>query len=147
MYLNADHQALKPLFRRNWAYRQYSARLTTWLDRLALFVSSVHYASGKNVKPTNTFTRHPKTKASNADNSEENVINNHRDLHNLNNKATENFDRPTNQKIWFWWRTKNWPIESKHRRNLFRRLNEKLHTWTNKQFVWQKLNSIQSQKP
>ena len=32
-----NHQALQPLLTRNRAHKQYSARLTRWLDRLSHF--------------------------------------------------------------------------------------------------------------
>ena len=32
-----NHQALQPLLKRNRAHKQYSARLTRWLDRLSHF--------------------------------------------------------------------------------------------------------------
>ena len=35
--LLTDHQALQPLLRKNRAHKQYSARLTRWLDRLSHF--------------------------------------------------------------------------------------------------------------
>ena len=35
VFLYTDHQALEPLIKRNRCNRQYSARLTRWLDRLA----------------------------------------------------------------------------------------------------------------
>ena len=35
--LLTDHQALQLLLKRNWAHKQYSARLTRWLDRLRHF--------------------------------------------------------------------------------------------------------------
>ena len=35
--LLTDHQALQPLLKRNRASKQYSARLTRWLDRLSQF--------------------------------------------------------------------------------------------------------------
>ena len=37
VFLYTDHQALEPLIKRNRCNRQYSARLTRWLDRLAHF--------------------------------------------------------------------------------------------------------------
>ena len=37
VFYNTDHQALEPLIKRNRCNKQYSARLTRWLDRLAHF--------------------------------------------------------------------------------------------------------------
>ena len=45
--LLTDHQALQPLLKRNRAHKQYSARLTRWLDRLSLFGVNVQYTAGK----------------------------------------------------------------------------------------------------
>ena len=47
--LLTDHQALQPLARRNRAQKQYSARLTRWLDRLSHFDVNVQYTAGKNI--------------------------------------------------------------------------------------------------
>ena len=54
-----DHQALQPLLKRNRAHKQYSARLTRWLDRLSHFDVNVQYTAGKNVPLTNYLSRHP----------------------------------------------------------------------------------------
>ena len=45
--LLTDHQALQPLLKRNRAHKQYSARLTRWLDRLNHFDVNVQYTAGK----------------------------------------------------------------------------------------------------
>ena len=37
VHLYTDHQALEPLIKRNRSNKQYSARLTRWLDRLTHF--------------------------------------------------------------------------------------------------------------
>ena len=42
-----DHQALRPLLKRNRAHKQYSARLTQLLDRLSHFNVNVQYTAGK----------------------------------------------------------------------------------------------------
>ena len=41
--LYTDHQALEPLIKRNRSNKQYSARLTRWLDRLTHFDISIQY--------------------------------------------------------------------------------------------------------
>ena len=57
--LLTDHRALQPLLKRNRAHKQYSARLTRWLDRLSHFDVNLQYTSGKNIPLTDYFSRHP----------------------------------------------------------------------------------------
>ena len=57
--LLTDHQALQPLLKKNRAYKQYSARLTRWLDRLSHFVVNIQYTAGKNIPLTDYLSRHP----------------------------------------------------------------------------------------
>ena len=57
--LLTDHQALQPLLKRNRAHKQYSARLTRWLDRLSHFDVKVQYTAGKNIPLTDYLSRHP----------------------------------------------------------------------------------------
>ena len=52
-------QALKPLLKRIRAHKQYSGRLTRWLDRLSPFEVNVQYAAGKNIPLTEYLSRHP----------------------------------------------------------------------------------------
>ena len=54
-----DHQALQPLLKRNRAHKQYSARLTRWLDSLSHFDVNVQYTAGKNIQLTDYQSRHP----------------------------------------------------------------------------------------
>ena len=54
-----DHQALQPLLKRNRAHKQYSSRLTRWLDRLSHFDVNVQYTAGKNIPLTDYLSRHP----------------------------------------------------------------------------------------
>ena len=54
-----DHQALQPLLKKNRAHKQYSARLTRWLDRLSHFDVNVQYTAGKNIPLTDYLRRHP----------------------------------------------------------------------------------------
>ena len=54
-----DHQALQPLLKKNRAHKQYSARLTRWLDRLSHFDVNVQYTAGKNIPLTDYLSRHP----------------------------------------------------------------------------------------
>ena len=43
VYLYTDHQALEPLVKRKRSNKQYSARLTRWLDRLAHFDLAIQH--------------------------------------------------------------------------------------------------------
>ena len=76
VYLYADHQALAPLIKRNRCIKQYSARKTRWLDRLAHFVISIQHIAGSNLKFTDYLSRNPVGGATPEDNyDEEYVIN------------------------------------------------------------------------
>ena len=57
--LLTDHQALQPLLKRNRGHKQYSARLTQWLDRLSNFNVNVQRTAGKNIPLTDYLSRHP----------------------------------------------------------------------------------------
>ena len=57
--LYTDHEALEPLYERNRAYRQYSAPLTRWLDRLAYFNTLIKHTAGKTLAFTDHLSRHP----------------------------------------------------------------------------------------
>ena len=57
--LLTDHQALQPLLKKNRAHKQYSARLTRWLDGLSHFDVNVQYTAGKNIPLTDYLSRHP----------------------------------------------------------------------------------------
>ena len=57
--LLTDHQALQPLLKKNRAHKQYSARLTRWLDRLSHIDVNVQYTAGKNIPLTDYLSRHP----------------------------------------------------------------------------------------
>ena len=59
VYLYTDHQALEPLIKRNRSNRQYSARLTRWLDRLTHFDISIQHIAGSNLKFTDYLSRNP----------------------------------------------------------------------------------------
>ena len=76
MYLYTDHQALEPLIKRNRCNKQYSARLTRWLDRLAHFDIAIQHIAGNNLKFTDYLSRNPVEGATPEDNyDEEYVIN------------------------------------------------------------------------
>ena len=57
--LLTDHQALQSLLKKNRAHKQYSARLTRWLDRLSNFDVIVQNTTGKNIPLTDYLSRHP----------------------------------------------------------------------------------------
>ena len=65
VFLYTDHQALEPLIKRNRCNRQYSARLTRWLDRLAHFDIAIQHIAGSNLKFTDFLRRNPVENASN----------------------------------------------------------------------------------
>ena len=76
VYLYTDHQALEPLIKRNRCNKQYSARLTRWLDRLAHFDIAIQHIAGSNLKFTDYLSRNPVEGATPEDNyDEEYVIN------------------------------------------------------------------------
>ena len=54
-----NHQALQLLLKRNRAHKQYSARLTRWLDQLSHFDVNVQYTVGKNIPLKDYSSRHP----------------------------------------------------------------------------------------
>ena len=59
VFLYTDHQALEPLIKRNRCNKQYSARLTRWLDRQAHFDISVQHIAGSNLKFTDFLSSKP----------------------------------------------------------------------------------------
>ena len=76
IYLYTDHQALEPLIKRNRCNKQYSARLTRWLDRLAHFDIAIQHIAGSNLKFTDYLSRNQVGGATPEDNyDEEYVIN------------------------------------------------------------------------
>ena len=74
--LLTDHQALEPLIKRNRSNKTYSARLTRWLDRLALFDINIKHIAGNNLTLTDYLSRNPVAKPIPIENyDEEYVIN------------------------------------------------------------------------
>ena len=67
VFLYTDHQALEPLIKRKRCYRQYSARLTRWLDRLAHFDIAIQHIAGSNLKFTDFLGRNPVENATTED--------------------------------------------------------------------------------
>ena len=57
--LLTDHQALQPLLKKNRTHKQYSARLTRWLDRRSHFDVNIQYTAGENIPLTDYLSRHP----------------------------------------------------------------------------------------
>ena len=57
VYLYTNHQALEPLIKRNRSNKQYSARLTRWVDRLTHFDISIQHIAGSNLKFTDDLSR------------------------------------------------------------------------------------------
>ena len=75
IYLYTDHQALEPLIKRNRCNKQYSARLTRWLDRLAHFDIAIQHIAGSNSKFTDYLSRNPVGGATPEDNYDEEYVN------------------------------------------------------------------------
>ena len=74
--LYTDHQAPEPLIKINRSNKQYSARLTRWLDRLTHFDISIQHIAGSNLKFTDYLSRNPVGGATPEENyDEEYVIN------------------------------------------------------------------------
>ena len=71
VYLYTDHQALEPLIKRNRCNKQYSARLTRWLDQLAHFDIAIQHIAGSNLKFTDYLGRNPVEGATPEDNDDE----------------------------------------------------------------------------
>ena len=59
VFLYTDHQELEPLIKQNRCKKQYSARLTRWLDRRAHFDISIQHIDGNNLKLTDFLSRNP----------------------------------------------------------------------------------------
>ena len=59
VHLYTDHQSLEPLIKRNRINKQYSARLTRWLDRLTHFDIAIQHIAGGNLKFTDYLIRNP----------------------------------------------------------------------------------------
>ena len=57
--LLTDHQAIKPIIKRNRSSKTNSARLTRWLDRLAHFNINVHHIADKHLALTDFLSRNP----------------------------------------------------------------------------------------
>ena len=58
----SDHQSLETLLKRNKTNKQYSARLTRWLDRLNHFDICLKHTAGKEIKFTDFISCNPTKK-------------------------------------------------------------------------------------
>ena len=76
VYLYTDHQALEPLIKRNRCNKQYSVRLTRWLDRLAHFDIAIQHIAGSNLKFTDYLSRNPVGGATPEGNYDEEYVSN-----------------------------------------------------------------------
>ena len=76
VYLYTDHQALEPLIKRNRSNKQYSARLTRWLDRLTHFDISIQHIAGSNLKFTDNLSRNSVGGATPEENYNQEYVNN-----------------------------------------------------------------------
>ena len=74
VHLYTDHQALEPFIKRNRCNKQYSARLTRWLDRLTHFDISIQHIAGSNLKFTDYLSRNPVGGATPEENYEEEYV-------------------------------------------------------------------------
>ena len=72
--LFSDHQALEPLLKRNKMNKQYSARLTRWLDRLNHFDICLKHTAGKEIKFTDFISRNPTENPEPEENYEEEFV-------------------------------------------------------------------------
>ena len=72
--LFSDHQALEPLIKKNKINKQFSARLTRWLDRLNHFDITLKYTAGKEIKFTDFISRNPTENADPEENYEEEFV-------------------------------------------------------------------------
>ena len=72
--LFSDHQALEPLLKRNKTNKQYSARLTRWLDRLNHFDICLKHTAGKEIKFTDFISRNPTENPESEENYEEEFV-------------------------------------------------------------------------
>ena len=72
--LFSDHQALEPLLKKNKSNKQYSARLSRWLDSLNHFDITLKYTAGKEIKFTDFISRNPTERAEPEENYEKEFV-------------------------------------------------------------------------
>ena len=59
VFLYTDHKALEPLIKRDRCFKQCSASLPRWLDRIAHFDISIQHLAGSNLNFTGILSRNP----------------------------------------------------------------------------------------
>ena len=92
VHLYADHESLEPLIKQSQCDKQYSARLTRWLDRLTHFELSFKHIAGNNMKFTDYLSRNPVRGATPDENyDKEYVINTPTEQGELNSKYGSRF--------------------------------------------------------
>ena len=74
VFLYTDHQALEPLIKRNRCNKQYSARSTRWLDRLAHFDIAIQHIAASNLKFAGFLSRNPVENATTEDVCDEQYV-------------------------------------------------------------------------
>ena len=88
---------MEPLLKRNKTNKQYSARLTRWLDRLNHFDISLKHTAGKEIKFTDFISRNPTETVEPEENYEEEfVINAIAQLATVNGRIGRIFDQSEN---------------------------------------------------
>ena len=88
---------MEPLLKRNKTNKQYSARLTRWLERLNHFDISLKHTAGKEIKFTDFISRNPTETAEPEENYEEKfVINAIAHLATVNGRVGRIFDQSEN---------------------------------------------------
>ena len=95
--LFSDHQALEPLLKRNKTNKQYSARLTRWLDRLNHFDISLKHTARNEIKFNDFISRNPTETTEPKENYEEEfAINAIAQLATVNGRIGRIFDQSEN---------------------------------------------------
>ena len=74
VHVFSDHQALEHFLKRNKMNKQYSARLTRWLDRLNHFDICLKHTAGKELKFTDFISRNPTENTELEENYEEEFV-------------------------------------------------------------------------
>ena len=97
--LFSDHQALEPLLKKHKTNKQYTDRLTRWLDRLNDFDITLKVTAGKAIKFTDFFSRNNTENAEPEEKyDEEFVINAIAQLATVNGRIGRDFNQSENRK-------------------------------------------------